>query len=283
MKRFAGILFVLLCIGAVRSDEVDNAELMNTYITITNQDGKVLGSGTLFVSGKKAYVLTCGHLFTDMRTTETMSLDNEDGTVKEEKRIVWERPKILQTIFNADGEEVGGRTAICKVLLYSPPEEGGGNDLALLEVTMDGYALKGASFTQKMAKTIKPGTAVTHIGALFGLPGCVVAGNISRLDVKYKNRSFNIAIVNGRPGSSGGPVFAKEDGKFVYVGMTVRGDSAGIMMLKRPQMIRDWLVKNKMGHVIGLNSCGKDKCNCGKDCKCEKCDKVTEVKSKGKK
>ncbi len=250
MKKFAVFLLFVLPTVLIASPEVDtHKRVANPSVSVSNEEGAILGSGTLFVSKNKVYVLTCGHLFPEMRVVEKVKVDNKDGTTKEVDKVVWKSPKVSRVRFDKKGKEIGDSRSLCKMLLYSPAEEGGGIDLALLEVMDNDFAKEGAKFL-KDDSLIKPSTEIVHVGALYGIPGCLVKGHFSRLDYNFKGRPFNLAIINGRPGSSGGGVFTIENGSYVYCGMTVRGDSGGLMMLKTPGMIRGWLKDNKMSHVI---------------------------------
>ncbi len=247
-------LFLVLVLPLVSYGQEVHDYVTNPSVAISNEQGRALGSGTVFLAKGKTYVLTCGHLFPEMRSViETVVMKN--GIETKVSKVTWKNPRAYVIEFDEQGQEVGGAYSYCNILAYSPPEdrEGqstGGIDLALLEVTKKDFLKVGARFVQDPS-IVRPGLDILHIGNMFGIPGCVVKGNISRLDVKMLGTSFNLAILNGRPGSSGGGVFAFEKGAYVYVGMTVRGDSAGLMLLKTPAMIREWLREEGYEYVIG--------------------------------
>lgn len=241
-KTYISVLMLLFLSINVWSNEVENM-VINCSTTI--RTAEATGSGTLFLN---KYILTAGHVVRHLRNIEKIQTE-ENGEMKEVKKVSWENAKVVQTIFK-NGKEVGELIVFAKVIAFSPSEEDGGIDLAVLELLDDSYIKNSARFLPDN-NNLEIGTDICHIGSLYGeLTGSFIKGNISRLDHKYLNRSFNVANLNVKGGSSGGGVFKLIDGKYYYCGMVVRSDDRGTTLLKPPHVIREWLKENKLDKIL---------------------------------
>jgi hypothetical protein len=246
MRRMSCVLFLLLFISPIYADDKVVKEILDISVSITNQNSEVLGSGTIFFdkTTKKYVVLTCGHLFPTMRKVEELDIEDKDGIVKKIKKVVWANPKIYQSLYK-NGKETQRIFYNTKMIKYSPSEEEGGIDLAVLEIMDSSFVRQSGNFIMD-DNLIFPGVDVIHAGSLYGMSTAITKGYFSKLDEPYRGQPFNIAILHGRGGSSGGGVFIDIKGKNTFCGIVVRGDSAGLMMLKTPDTIRTWLKKEKI-------------------------------------
>lgn len=248
------ILFfpVLVLAGSIKS-------LMDVSVTIETPRGT--GSGTVFTAKGKTYVLTCGHVVEGLKTVQTVE-EEVDGELKKIKKVIWEDAKITQTLYTTkDGvlNEAGSLSLLAKVIAFSAAEEDNGLDLAVLEVVKSDYIKHGANFATSHSD-VAVGRKIYHIGSLYGdITNAYVTGEVSRLDYRLPNKkwsSFNVAILNSKPGSSGGGIFLKKNSEYQYCGMLVRGDRAGVALFKPSWVIEKWLKKKELDFIIKKDSDG---------------------------
>lgn len=233
MRKFLSsfVLLILLSpLNYIMGNEISD-KLQNMSVTVKTDKGT--GSGTIFYSKDKMYVLTAGHVVCD-------SLEVNKGLCEVER-----------TIFSK-GKEIGSYTRKAKLVAISMPEEKGGIDLALLEVKGGKDERSGSVFLED--NILEVGDKIHHIGSLYGdITNSYITGTISRMDYNipdFTDSTFNVANLNGRPGSSGGGVFLEKDGVFKYCGMVVRGDNGGCMLLKPVEVIKKWLKENNFNDVV---------------------------------
>lgn len=233
MKKFAAsLVLITLFSGCAFSGEAED-KLLSMSVTVKTPCGT--GSGTIFTKGDKSYILTCGHVACGAKTI------GPDG-----KTELVEDLDVVQTLFK-NGKEVGELSLKAKLVAISLPEEEGGIDLALLEVRRGKDDRWGAAFLEDDKLGI--GDELWHVGSLYGdVTNSLVKGHVARMDFRLKDwhSSFNVANLNSRPGSSGGGVWTKVGTEFKYCGMVVRGDGAGIALMKPVEVIKVWL--KEVGH-----------------------------------
>lgn len=223
------------------------SDLLETGYTVRTPDNSGSGSGTLFYANGRAYILTAGHVAEGcIRESNGKVVEEDKDTVNRKYTKYWKDATIEKTLFY-NGKENGKLEYQAHVVAYSPAEDNTykGLDLAVLELNSPIIDKRAAKFTQSDDLCI--GERIFHVGSLWGsFTEAYVEGYVSRLDYRAYNTSFNIVKLGGCPGSSGGGIFKKVDGKYVYIGMLTRGDSGTTNLIKPSSIIRKFLVDNKL-------------------------------------
>jgi len=241
MKRFlsslaAGILAVVLSVvpafagdgpPATTPNPTAGALVQNLQeISVTIRSGGSQGSGTLYTrkvgDDTITFVWTAAHVVDNLRKVRSV-IDPESGSPK--LLVEFEDAEIVRE-FTEDGRRIGEMKFDARVVKYSDANQG--EDLALLVVRKRNYV--GENITAKfyLDKEIPPiGTELYHVGSLLGQVGSnsLTTGVVSQigrvLNLGANGVIFDQTTVTAFPGSSGGGVFLKGDGR--YVGMLVRG------------------------------------------------------------
>jgi hypothetical protein len=199
--------FLLLCVPAMADDLIGDLQAIS--VTIKAGDGQ--GSGTIFSREGVSYIWTCAHVVEALRTTRKAIVNGGEKTVVEFKDA-----KIVQE-FREDGRNVGETSVFAQVIRYSDAEHG--EDLALLKVRKKGFTNNSVVFYADEA--IPPiGTELYHVGSLLGQFGSnsLTAGLISQIGrILDEGKVFDQTTATSFPGSSGGGIYLKADGR--YVGM----------------------------------------------------------------
>lgn len=244
MKRFvlAVTLLALLPLAASAQGLVD--ELQGMSVTVKSDAGQ--GSGVLVTRkiGEKhfTFVWTAAHVVDANRATREY-IDPKTGGKK--TAIEFHDAAVVQE-FRQDGRRVGEVNIDAKVLKYSDAEHG--EDLALLQIRKTDFtANPGAKFYLDPA--LPPlGTELYHVGSLHGQFG---SNSLTTGIMSQHGRVLNLSGSNGVvfdqttatafPGSSGGGVFLKNDGR--YVGMLVRGSGEGFNFIVPTRRLHAWAKK----------------------------------------
>jgi S1-C subfamily serine protease len=209
---------------------------------------RVAGSGTVFKTKRGTYILTAGHVVSRaIRYIEKPPQPGEEHkgakvAVFEDVMVVIEREK--------DGVVTGELRLRCKILKYSPLEEEGGDDLAVLEPYEPELLPFGARPLPKDA-SIYAGQPVYHCGSMLGeLVNSVTFGVVSSVSRMYRNKPFIQISSTAQPGSSGGGIFVVADGKCYYAGMLTRGAGETINLAVPLKRIRDSLAKWEVTFIL---------------------------------
>jgi S1-C subfamily serine protease len=209
---------------------------------------RVAGSGTVFKTKKGTYILTAGHVVSNaIRYVEKPPQPNEEHTdakvaAFEDVMVIIERER--------DGIVTGELRLRCKILKYSPVEEAGGDDLAVLEPYEPELLPFGARPLPKDA-SIYAGQPVYHCGSMLGeLVNSVTFGVVSSVSRMYRNKPFIQISTTAQPGSSGGGIFVVANGKCYYAGMLTRGTGENINLAVPLKRIRDNLAKWSMSFIL---------------------------------
>lgn len=215
-------------------------------ISVTIRTDRAEGSGTLVVRGEDAYVFTAGHVVDDLREVREVI-----DPVKGSKKIVIEfRNAKVVNILREDGEAVGRVEVDASVVSYSDSENG--EDLALLRLKKKNYATKGAFFyrSSKEEKYPQVGAELYHCGSLLGEFGSnsLIDGLVSQVGRVYQKKLYDQTNLAVFPGSSGGGVYVKEDGR--YCGMIVRGAVGGFNLMVPMRRIDSWAKRMKLEWVF---------------------------------
>jgi len=243
MKR---LLFALLLLMAVPLPAAEPKAASPTIqklqdISVTIRAGFAQGSGTMF--NRKVgddvitYVWTAAHVVDNLRSTRSVILNGNSRTAVE-----FEDAQIVQE-FKQDGRTIGEIKMGAKVIRFSDATEG--EDLALLQVRKKNFVPLETSATFYLDEEIPAiGTELYHVGSLLGQVGAnsLTTGVVSQigrvLELNANGVVFDQTTVTAFPGSSGGGVYLKNDGR--YIGMLVRGAGEQFNLIVPARRMRDW-------------------------------------------
>lgn len=211
-------------------------------ISVTVSTGRSTGSGVFKVTKDgQVWVWTCGHLVEYLR-------HEREGADK--KNVVeFDDAKVLKYIVE-DGRRVGEQSFDAQVVRYSDKEHG--EDLALLRLRTKKFVpLASAIFyTDKEIPAI--GTDLYHCGSLLGSFGSnsLTAGIMSQHGrILFNDKVFDQTTCTAFPGSSGGIVCIKKDGR--YVGMLVRGAGEQFNLIVPVRRMKEWA--DKVGVTFAMD------------------------------
>lgn len=213
-------------------------------VSVTVKSGSGQGSGVLFSRDGHTFVWTAGHVVDNLRKTRQVTINGTSKTVVE-----FDDAAIVQE-FKEGGRRIGETKMDAKVLRYSDADYG--EDLALLLIRKSNFTK--ASVTFYLDDNIPEiGTELYHVGSLLGQFGAnslttgVIAQTGRVLDLG-KGTVFDQTTATAFPGSSGGGVFLKKDGR--YVGMLVRGAGEGFNFIVPVRRLRAWAKEAKVEWAV---------------------------------
>lgn len=191
------------------------------------------GSGVFKVTKDgQIWIWTCGHLVDLLRSERK----NSEG-----KTVVEFADAQIIKVFTEDGRKVGNMNLDAEVIRYSHAEHG--QDLALLRLR--GKHFKPVSSVNfYLDKTIpEAGTDLLHCGSLLGQLGSnsITNGVVSQIGRVFYNVTFDQTSSATFPGSSGGAICLREDGR--YIGMLVRGAGETFGLYVPVRRMHDWAKK----------------------------------------
>lgn len=216
-------------------------------ISVTIRSGNSQGSGTLFtrMANEKdsvTFVWTAAHVVDNLRKVRSV-IDPESGSPK--LLVEFEDAEIVRE-FTEDGRRIGEMKFDAKVVKYSDAEQG--EDLALLMVRRKNYVGPDVTANFYLDKDIPAiGTDLYHVGSLLGQVGSnsLTTGVVSQvgrvLNLGANGVIFDQTTVTAFPGSSGGGVFLKSDGR--YIGMLVRGAGEQFNFIVPARRLNAWAEK----------------------------------------
>ena len=248
-------LFLIAIALALATASSSQAQVVQKLldISVTVKSGGSQGSGTLVTrklpSGDTiTFVWTAGHVVDGLRKTRTV-VDPESGTPR--AVVEFEDAQIVKE-FTEDGRRIGEQKFEARILRYSDSEQG--EDLALLQVRKKNYTTEGGTEFYLDAAIPPIGTDLYHVGSLLGQFGAnsFTTGTMSQhgrvLNLGANGVIFDQTTVTAFPGSSGGGVFLKSDGR--YVGMLVRGAGEQFNFIVPARRLAGWAKKAKVEWAI---------------------------------
>lgn len=198
-------------------------------ISATIRTNRAEGSGSIKqTKDGQVWIWTCGHVVADLRRL------GPNG------KVLFDDAKVVR-IDVEDGRTVGQHVWDAQVIRYSHAEKG--EDLALLRLRSKRYK-PADSVKFHLGKEITSiGTELYHCGSLLGEVGSnsLTSGIMSQHGRLIFEKIFDQASVVSFPGSSGGGVARKSDGK--YVGMVVRGAGEGFTLMVPVRRMYEWAKK----------------------------------------
>jgi S1-C subfamily serine protease len=241
MRIVFGLILLLVFATNLRAEDIVQY-LQDVSVTVKSSGGE--GSGVIITrelkDGDKTvavnFVWTAAHVVDGLRTTRTV-IDPIRGTSKQ--LVEFKDAAILKEIVE-DGRRVGEIKMDAKVIKYSDADFG--QDLALLMVRKRDHLKSSAKFV--LDKDIIPiGTDLIHVGSLQGQFGSnsMTTGIISQVGRTLdtgKTAIYDQTTATAFPGSSGGGLFLKSDGR--YVGMLVRGAGETFNLIVPIRRMRKW-------------------------------------------
>ena len=238
---FRGIFVALAmfaCVATIQADSNIVDDLQNISVTI--KAGNSQGSGVLFsrqVNNEvRTYVWTAGHVVSGLRKTRNVIINGSPKTI-----VSFDDPGIVQE-FRQDGRRIGETNMDTKIIRYSDADDG--EDLALLEVRKKNFVDAATTVKFYLDATIPPiGTDLYHCGSLNGQIGnnsltqgiLSQTGRVLKLD---KGTVFDQTTATAFPGSSGGGVYLKSDGR--CIGLVLRGAGEGFNFIVPVRRLVAW-------------------------------------------
>jgi S1-C subfamily serine protease len=225
--------------GAIASNiasEFDVAQYLDkTTVTILATE-KHSGSGSFFVSKDgQVWVWTCAHVISALRQTKELAPGVNEVTFAD--------PEVLKYKME-NGRKTGEVKLYAEVIRYSAVDAG--EDIALLRIrTKDSKSVTSVRFYLD-DNIIKLGTDISHCGSWYGLLGVnsIDHGILSQHGRIAANKLFDQVSCMAYPGSSGGPVCLRKDGR--YVGMLARTAGPGFHLITPIWRIKEWAKKQNL-------------------------------------
>lgn len=205
-------------------------------VSVTVRAGPYSGSGVMFqTNDKQIWIWTAAHVVQALRHTHPIL---DDKGVQRQK-VEFDDAKILR--FNKNKEEgriVSSYSGDAEVIRYSNADFG--NDLALLRLRDKDF--KPSSTTKFYLDKAIPdiGADLYHCGSLLGPIGSnsLTSGIMSQHGRVFDGKIYDQTTATSFPGSSGGIVCLKSDGR--YVGMLVMGAGEGFGLIVPVRRMRTW-------------------------------------------
>jgi len=216
-------------------------------VSVTVRAGPYSGSGVMVqTKDGQIWIWTAAHVIAPLRTTRKVI----DDKGSERTKVDFEGAKILR--FNKNKEEgriVSSYSGDAEVIRYS--DANFGHDLALLRLRDKDFK-PGNSAKFFLEKSIPDvGEDLYHCGSLLGPIGSnsVTSGIMSQHGRVFDGKIYDQVTATSFPGSSGGIVCLREDGR--YVGMLVMGAGEGFGIIVPVRRMRDW--SKKVGVEFALD------------------------------
>jgi hypothetical protein len=222
-------------------------DLQDVSVTLRTNRGQ--GSGTMFTRALPngdtvTFVWTAGHVVDGLRIVRSV-IDPANGQAR--KVIQFEDAAVVKE-FTENGRRVGEIKVDAKVIKFSPANQ---EDLALLIIRKKNHTSLNTTTKFYLDDKIPDlGTELFHVGSLLGQFGAnslttgVLAQQGRVLNLDGNEVVFDQTTVTAFPGSSGGGVFLKGDGR--YIGMLVRGAGEGFNFIVPVRRIRDYCTRSNI-------------------------------------
>jgi hypothetical protein len=251
MKRILLTALLALSLGAPCWAEDKLVDQLDR-ISYTVRNDRSSGSGVAFTRkvGDHAITLihTAGHCIDNLRKVrEIIDANGNKKTVVEygDAHIVRE--------FYQDGRRIGETKLDAKVLKCSESENG--EDLAILQIRQKDFLPEDASVVFYDGEIPGRSTELYHVGSMLGEPNSLTTGIVSQvgrvLDLGANGKTFDQCECTTMPGSSGGGIFLKSDGR--CIGLLVRGAGEGFGLFVPVRRMREWARSAKVEWAFDRN------------------------------
>lgn len=218
-------------------------QIILPYVEIRSDKGT--GSGTVIKVGDETLVLTAGHVVSDNVGSLSKSVWNVIGKV-----IVADDPPRPVKLY----KDFGGKESLTEadIVFYSPPEEEGGHDLALLK-PRNCTGLTPARVAQAGILKDMEGEDCWYIGTPMGLHQSLEKSIISIVGRKWDKNLYTVVNGCGTFGNSGGGLFirtwnADSAEKYLLCGVVCRTANTSPkhpLMCQTPETIQEFLTHYK--------------------------------------
>lgn len=202
------------------------------------------GSGVLKTTKDgTTWVWTAAHVLENLRKTREV-IDPQTGATT--TVVEFDDAKVIKPLTQS-GRPVGRIEVDAQVVRYSGAEHG--EDLALLRLRKKGLFHGSAKFYR--AKDVpKRGVNLYHCGSLLGEYGAnsLTEGVVSQLGRLIDGKIYDQVSTPSFPGSSGGGVFLKSDGRLI--GLLVRGRPGGFSLIVPVRRMEEWAKKANIEWAI---------------------------------
>ncbi len=205
-------------------------------VSVTVRAGWSSGSGVMVhTSDGRTWVWTAGHVVDGLRSTREV-ISDKGG----KKTIVeFEDAQIMRFYKDKDTGRIVSRYASdAEVIRYSGFDYG--NDLALLRMRDKSFKPNDSARFYLEDDLADIGSNLYHCGSLLGPFGfnSLTDGIMSQHGRVLDKRMYDQTTTTAFPGSSGGIVCLKKDGR--YVGMLTMGAGEGFNLIVPTRRIRNW-------------------------------------------
>jgi len=255
LMTLAALTVVVFALALPKEDEI-RQHVLGPSVQIALFEGlggataewKVAGSGTVFKKGDKTYILTAGHVV-ELAKREVDQEPQPDEVATGEKVVKFDDVMAIVER-ERDGIVTAELRVRCRILRFSPDEEKGGDDLAVLE-PYEPEMFPYSAVPLPKDKNPYPGQPVYHCGSMLGeLVNSVTFGVISHTARMLENKPFLQLSSTAQPGSSGGGIFVVVDDKCYYAGMLTRGAGETINLAVPISRIRKALAKWGLDNIL---------------------------------
>jgi hypothetical protein len=219
-------------------------ELQDVSVTIKAEGSS--GSGVLFARDGNTFAWTAGHVVAGLRHTRNV-IDPATGTPR--TLIEFDDAKVVK-VFVENGRTVGEMSIDAEIIRYSDADNG--EDLALMRLRQKGFQSPSVKFYLE-DKVPDLDTQLYHVGSLLGINGSnsLTSGSISQVGRLLNKKIFDQTSCTAFPGSSGGGVFLKDDGR--YCAMLVRGAGETYNLVVPIRRMREWAKSAKVEWALDNN------------------------------
>lgn len=194
------------------------------YTVVMVQTAAGSGSGTVVWSGQRdgeaqTYILTNNHVIQSAVTVED-GWDPKEGkdTKKERKQPV----RVLWFDYNDCSRNVGTHGKIADIVAYDKAA-----DLALLEIRDHEQTVSPVAVMMPKGEKLQLADELWAMGSGLGQPPFVSYGLLSFQDRQFNGYRYILSSTPIIFGNSGGALFARKQGRFVFVGVPAMISAAG--------------------------------------------------------
>lgn len=240
--------------GAEKKTQVEVAKhLQDISVTVKAKGSE--GSGVIKTrvvkNGDKeetvSFVWSAAHVISGLRKTRSV-IDAKSGTPK--TVIEFDDAQIVQEEFQ-NGRKIGESKMDARVLKYSDADNN--EDLCILQIRKRNFAPKDVSAKFYLDGDLLPsvGENLLHCGSLLGQnsgANSITSGIVSANGRLYEGKTYTQTNVSGFPGSSGGGIFLRDDGRLI--GLLTRGYQTTFLLHVPMTRIKSWAERNKLMFTI---------------------------------
>lgn len=204
-------------------------------VSVTVRAGPYSGSGTIVqTKDGQVWVWTAAHVIEPLR--ETVDMETDAG---KRPRVKFRDAKIQRFHIDKDeGRIVSTFLADAEVIRYSNSDHG--DDICLLRLRDKDFKPSNSARFYLDKEITEIGEDLYHCGSLLGPVGSnsLTSGIMSQYGRVFDNKTYDQTTATSFPGSSGGIVCLKKDGR--YVGMLVMGAGEGFGLIVPVRRMQKW-------------------------------------------